>query len=269
MARVKSGGHLLAGRTFHRKGDAVTWEREQYRRLAFGEFIPPAQSAASFAVVAHKFLESRRGQIGPHSWRTDRDNLVGVPGWFAVRPLSSVDESEILALLTEQLQPKARSTVQRAKTTLSAMFTYAVRERMITRNPMREVRMPSGPARTAKDAETFTAEELARTLEQQQRMRPSLAAVTEFLSLTGLRWSELRALRIGDLRHSPFPAIRVARAHSEGYAEKGTKTGRTWLVPLTRRAVEITAVCSVGRGPMTMSSPASSVGNFAATVSAG
>ena len=103
VARVKSGGHLVASRTFRRKGDAVAWEREQYRRLALGEFIPPARSATPFAVVAARFLESRRRQISPHSWRTDRDNLAGVPGWLTTRPLSSIGEFEIVALLTEQL----------------------------------------------------------------------------------------------------------------------------------------------------------------------
>lgn len=247
LARVKSGGRLVASKTFRRRGDAATWEREQYRRLAFGEFIPPTRSATRVAIVAAQFLESRRCQISPHSWRTDRDNLAGLPDWFAARPLSSIEESEILIFLTEQLQIKARSTVQRTKTTLGAMFTYAVRERMITRNPMREVRMPSGPGRTTMDAGTFTVEELTHTIEQQHRIRPHLAAATEFLSLTGLRWSELRALRVRDLQQQPFPAIRVSRAHSENYAEKGTKTGRARLVPLTDRAGEIAAGRTNGR----------------------
>jgi len=52
IARVKSGGRLVTSKTFRRKGDAINWEREQYRRLAFGEFIPPARSAIPLAVVA-------------------------------------------------------------------------------------------------------------------------------------------------------------------------------------------------------------------------
>lgn len=249
VARIKSGGRLVASKTFRRKGDAATWEREQYRRLAFGEFVPPARSAIPFAVVATQFLDSRRNQISPHSWRTDRDNLAGVPGWLAARPLSAIGESEILAYLTEQLQTKAPSTVQRAKTTLGAVFAYAVRELMITRNPTRGVRMPSSPARITKDVGTFTAEELVHTLEQQHQLRPQLAVVTEFLSLTGLRWSELRALRVRDFQRHPFPAIRVSRAHSEGYTEKGTKTGQTRLVPLTRRAEHLAESRSIGRSP--------------------
>jgi integrase len=68
-----------------------------------------------------------------------------------------------------------------------------------------------------------------------------MAEVTEFLSLTGLRWSELRALRVADLQTAPFPSLRVVRAQSDGYAEKGTKTYRGRIVPLTARALELAA----------------------------
>lgn len=246
-ARIKHGGRTVASRTFGRKGDAETWEREQYRALQLGEFIPPSQSARPFAEVAGQFLESRRGQISPHSWRTDRDNLANIPPWFAARPVSSIGESEILKHLTEQLGIKARSTVQRAKTTLSAVFAYAVREKLIGRNPVREVRMPPGGTQVSQGIETFTEAELSYVLEQQYRINRQQAAVTEFLSLTGLRWSELRAMRVRDLQQIPVPAVRVSRAHSDGYAEKGTKTGSARLVPLTNRGWEIAASRASGR----------------------
>jgi integrase len=239
VARVKAGRQLVASKTFARKADAEAWEREQRRALAFGEFIPPSRSSLAFADVANQFLESRRGQISPHSWRTDRDNLAGVPTWFAARPMSSIGESEILSYLTGQLAVKARSTVQRARTTLSSVFAYAVREKMLTRNPVRDVRMPPGATRASVGVETFTDDELAHTLRLQYEIRPHLAAATEFLSLTGLRWSELRALRVRDFQNTPFPAVRISRAQSDGYAEKGTKTGKARVVPLTIRAHEI------------------------------
>ena len=247
VARIKSGRQLIASKTFDRKGDAEAWEREQRRALAFGEFIPPTRSSTRFSEVAEQFLESRRGQISPHSWRTDRDNLANVPAWFGARPLSSIGESEILAYLTEQLSTKARSTVQRARTTLGTVFAYAVREKMLTRNPATGVRMPPGERRKSEGIETFTDAELAHTLTLQYEIRPHMAAVTEFLSLTGVRWSELRALRVRDLEQVPNRVIRVSRAQSDGYAEKGTKTGKTRLVPLTRRAWEIAASRAVGR----------------------
>lgn len=57
--------------------------------------------------------------------------------------------------------------------------------------------------------------------------------------MTGLRWSELRAFRVGGVTIEPFPMLKVVRPHSEGYPENGTKTGRAWSIPLTTRAAQI------------------------------
>jgi integrase len=238
---------LVASRTFRRKADAELWTREQYRALAFGEFIPPARSAIPFAEVVARFMESRRGQVRPHSWRTDFDNLSGTVAVWGNLPLSSIGGSEVLSYLSEQLAIKAHSTVQRSRTSISALFTYAVREKLLTRNPVREIRMPPGRTQASGGRETFTRTELADTLLRQQAINPWLAEVTEFLSLTGLRWSELRALRVGEVRNSSFPIIRVVRAQSDDYAEKGTKSQRIRIVPLTDRAWDIAEARLDGR----------------------
>ncbi|MBE7956297.1 hypothetical protein ABTZ44_17000 [Microbacterium oxydans] len=43
---------------------------------------------------------------------------------------------------------------------------------------------------------------MARILATQRERSPHGALITEWLSLSGLRWSELRALRVGDLATS-------------------------------------------------------------------
>ncbi len=247
VGRVKNAGRLVASRTFGRKADAELWAREQYRALAFGEFIPPARSAIPFAEVVARFVESRHGQVSPHSWRTDFDNLSGAVAVWRNRPLSSIGRSEILSYLTDQLAIKAHSTVQRSRTSISALFAYAVREKLLSRNPVREVRMLPGRTQASEGRETFTRAELADTLLRQYAINPRLAEVTDFLSLTGLRWSELRALRVGEVHDLPFPIVRVVRAQSDDYAEKGTKSQRIRIVPLTARAWNIAEARLVGR----------------------
>ena len=56
--RVKHAGQLVATRTFRRQGDAETWEREQYRALQLGEFLPPSQTATPFSEVVARFEEA-------------------------------------------------------------------------------------------------------------------------------------------------------------------------------------------------------------------
>lgn len=241
QVRIKQHGRIVAMETFRRKSDAEAWERDQYRAIQFGEFMPPTQSSKSFAEVVDDFLASRLGQVAPHTWRTDRDNLANTPKGWAGLPISAISEGDILTHLTNELKTKAYSTVSRARTTLSALFQYTVRERMRLRNPVRGVPMPAGEQSDDRDDEVNppTDDELAETLALQRNLNPGMADVTEFISLTGLRWSELRASRIRGLQEVPFPGIRISRAQSDGYQEKGTKTKNTRTVPLTARAAEI------------------------------
>ena len=104
----------------------------------------PSQSKKPFADVVDEFLESRVGQVAPHRWRTDRDNLANTPASWARLPVSAITEGDVLEHLTEQLQGKAHSTVARARTTLSALFQYTLREKMRNKNPVRAVPMPAG-----------------------------------------------------------------------------------------------------------------------------
>ncbi|MFH8251483.1 tyrosine-type recombinase/integrase [Microbacterium sp. B2969] len=250
-ARIKHMGRSVAAETFARKADAEAWEREQYRAIQFGEFIAPTQSKKTFAEVIDEFLAAREGQVVPHTWRTDRDNLANTPASWARMPIGTISESDVLNHLTEQLRTKAHSTVSRARTTLSALFQFTVREKMRLRNPVRDVPMPSGEQHqhVHDEINAFTEAELADTLEAQRKLNPAMAEVTEFLSLTGLRWSELRASRIAHLQDLPYPLLVVTRAQSDGYAEKGTKSKRSRRVPLTRRAYEIAKQRAGGRRP--------------------
>lgn len=247
--RVKHAGQLVATRTFRRQGDAETWEREQYRALQLGEFLPPTQTATPFSAVVTSFLDARVHQVAPHTWRTDRDNLNATPRAWSALPIAAIGKGDILRHLTNELKTKARSTVSRSRTTLSALFNYAVQEEMLLRNPVREVSMPPGKEQSSEDVQTFTDAELADTLRRQYQLNPLMAEVTEFISLTGLRWSELRSLRVRNLENLTHPAIRVLRAHSEGYEEKGTKTRKGRSVPLVARAYAIAQQRAQGRAP--------------------
>ncbi|OZB85028.1 site-specific integrase [Microbacterium sp. 13-71-7] len=247
--RLHSGGRVIADQTFTTKRAAEAWERQQKEALHSGDFVSPQQTRTPVLEVAAEFLAARSGQIAPHTWRTDRDNLAALPPRFAARPIGSVSEADVLGLLTDLLSVRAHSTVSRMRTTLSALWTWAVRERWTPTNPVRGVRMPSGSVQ-AHDHGPLTGPALAMMLDAQRVLSPRDAHITEWLSLTGLRWSELRALRVADLQEVPFPAIQVLRAQSDGYAEKAPKSARgRRTVPLVARAHEIAQAWASGKGP--------------------
>ena len=246
-ARIKSGGEVVGQQTFRFKGDAETWEREQIRALQLGTFLPPQRGKTPLGEVVAKFLDVRTSQVTAHSQRTDRDNLAALPPKLRARPIGSVSEAEVLGFLTDQLKIKERSTVARMRTSLSALFTYAMREKYVAAHPVRGVELPPGARQKPAD-EWFTAESLTATLEAQRASSKHYATITEWSSLTGLRWSETRALRVSDLQDLPFPAVWVRRAHSEGYEEKAPKTDNgTRVVPLTDRAREIARAAAAGK----------------------
>lgn len=85
-----------------------------------------------------------------------------------------------------------------------------------------------------------TPEILAARLEVLRERREDIADVYEFKSLTGLRWGELRAMRVGWLIEVPLAQLSVTRSHSDNYEEKDPKSWRgTRLLPLSPRALEI------------------------------
>ncbi|GEC76571.1 tyrosine-type recombinase/integrase [Microbacterium maritypicum] len=246
--RLHSGGRVVADRTFTTKRAAEVWERQQKEALHGGGFVSPQQTRTPVSEVAAAFLLARSGQVAPHTLRTDRDNIAALPPKFIARPIGSVSEADVLALLTDLLGARAHSTVSRLRTTLSALWTWAVRERWTPTNPVRGVRMPSGSVQ-AHDGAPLTFPALAAIIDAQRERSPHGALITEWLSLTGLRWSELRALRVADLQDLPFPAVRVLRAQSDGYAEKAPKSARgRRTVPLVARAYEIAREWASGKG---------------------
>lgn len=249
-ARVKNQGDVVADKTFTRRADAETWEREQYRALQLGSFVSPQLAKTSVRDVVEQFLEARRELISAHSLRTDRDNLASLPATFLARPIGSITEADVLDALTLLLKSRAHSTVARTRTSLSALFTWAVLKRYVaTADVVRNVRMPSGSIQKPEE-DWFTQDTIADMLVRQQELSPHYALIAEFLSLSGIRWGELRAARADNLQTLPFPGVRITKSHSDGYAEKQPKTKRgRRTVPLTERAHEIALRFAAGKAP--------------------
>jgi integrase len=76
-----------------------------------------------------------------------------------------------------------------------------------------------------------------------------LADITLLAGWTGLRWGELRALRVGDLQEIPSPAFWVARSQTEGGKVKTTKGRSARRVPLADVAVEAARRAVSGKSP--------------------
>jgi integrase len=173
-----------------------------------------------------------------------------------IAPIASIHATEMRAHLLAQIRSgKKPSTVVRAKTTLSAMFTYADEQGLLHQpHPIRTmVKIPESSVvvqRAVGPEDIPTAVQMTRTLDAIRERRALIADVFEFMSLTGVRWGELRAIRVDWLAEVPLPQLLVNRSHSDRYAEKDPKSWRgTRQIPLSPRALAIMKQHSAGKAP--------------------
>lgn len=252
FVRVKSGRELVATKSFNTKREAEVWEREQRHRLETGRPLPP-RGTFNLGQLVGLFLSARQNG-NPHTVDTDKNNLAALPQALLARPLASIHAEDIRSHLLVQLyKGKKPSTVARAKTTLSALFTYADEQGFLhqphpvrTMKKIAELSAPAQRALSPKDVPT--AQRLGAVLQDVREKRPDVADVFEFMSLTGIRWGEARAIRVDWLSLAPFPQLVVESSHSDRYDEKAPKTWRgTRAIPLSPRALAIFSQHAMGK----------------------
>ncbi len=189
--------------------DAVAWEQEQSRRLRRGEWVDPRRGMVPLRVVAEAWLQSRSTQK-QRTQDTDRGNWRRyIEPRFGDRPVASVTQAEVSewigALVTGQ--GLAPATVTRALATLRGVIDHGVADERITRNVAAKVRAPH--RRSVHEPKALTVEQLRALADALGERDGDLVL---FLGLTGLRWSEVAALRVSDVIEVPGLGVRVQRA---------------------------------------------------------
>ncbi len=101
----------------------------------------------------------------------------------------------------------------------------------------------------------FSVQELLDVVDDQRRFAPRYADVTQVLGLTGLRFGELRGLRVADALEVPYPALRVSRSvpasggGGKPIVRERTKSGVTRTVPLSEVLIPVIRRWSAGKLP--------------------
>ena len=254
LVRVKSGRRLVASKSFDSKRAAEVWERQQKHLIETGRPLAPKRSFTLNELVT-TFLAAREDG-NPHTVDTDRNNLAALPAKMLARPLASIQADDIRShLLAELRGGKKPSTVARSKTTLSALFTYADEQGLLHQpHPVRTMKripeLSSVAQRAVSPNEIPSPRRVAAVLTALRERRSDIADVFEFMSLTGVRWGELRAIRVHWLSEVPLPQLNVELSHSDRYKEKGPKSWRgTRPVPLSPRALAIFRQYATGKNP--------------------
>jgi integrase len=244
-ARVKSKGNVVADQTFKLKHDADTWEAAQKRKLILGEFVDPKAGREPLGNLIDRWLESREGTVASKTHQNDRASLgKRVSASLRRRPIGSITAAELDSLLGTMLRSGlARSSVVRFRATLSAMFSWAVLSKLISRNPLDGVKVPTGLATNeAHEIYPFSLAEFRELIVRLGKINSEQAEIAHVLGLTGIRWGELCALRVRDVQAVPRMSFLVARSAPDGHATRNvTKGGVARSVPLPPELIDIVA----------------------------
>jgi integrase len=222
---LKSGRAYVSGRTFVSKRDAQAWLAREQAALAGG--VDPGAGRSTVRMLLPVWLEERKHSVSAKTYVADAALVRLVPHSLAALRIAAVSDREVSrALIALSRTGLTEASVRRFRDSLSSFFAWAVRERMIPTNPVTPTRVPKASTPRTEMC-PFSEEELeelyGRAVQRDQR----LADILLVGAWTGLRWSELRAVRVRDFVEVPLPVLVVQRAEPEGVQVKGTKSDRS------------------------------------------
>lgn len=244
-AVLKVGREYVAGRTFDTKREAQAWLARERAAIAGG--VDPRAGRATVRSLLPVWLEERRHSVSAKTYVSDAALVRLVPHSPAALSVNAVTDREVSrALITLIQDGLAEASVRRFRASLSSFFAWAVRERLILVNPVLRTRVPKvGGPRT--EMYPFGEEDLERIHASATERDQRLADILLIAGWTGLRWSELRAVRVRDFVEVPMPTLVVQRAEPEGVETKTTKSGRSRRVPVADRVLQLVRAMAAGR----------------------
>lgn len=222
----------------------MAWEQRQRAGL---DGLTEARAGRQLVRAAvDEWLAWRRERVAESTWRRDCSVMKGLPADLLDRQVSSVRTIDVERLVSAG--GGTAGTRERRKITLSAFFSWCVREGLLATSPAAGVRVSRSVA-PPRGMRLWTWDALEDTAEQMRGHSERLADVVVVLGWTGLRWGEARSLRVADVQRVGGHGLIVRSAHSEGMSEKTTKGGRSRRVPGADRVWPMVLGWCDGRSP--------------------
>jgi integrase len=243
---VKSGREQVLSRTFDTRGQAMSWVVRERAALAGG--VDPRAGRRTVRVLLPEWLAEREHSVSRKTYVSDSSLRRLVPPALAALHIGVVTDREVTrALIALNRSGLAESSVRRFRASLSAFFVWAVRERLVASNPVTGTRVPKGRGVRAV-IRPFSEDELESFHLAVSARDQRLADILLVAAWTGLRWSELREVRVRDFARLPMPVLFISRAAPEGVEAKVTKSGKDRRVPVADRILPILQAFAAGKG---------------------
>jgi integrase len=257
VGRFRVDGRLRSTRAFRSRRDALAEARRQEEAGKHGQWVDPK---ASTITVGEWFTlwQAARADRAPRTLEAERERFASlVAPAFEGIPLRRVRHDDVARWAVTMSAPRSGEVASAARRRdavrlLVALLDAAVDARRLTANP---ARTPSGKvpylprAPKTKAHRYLTHEQLRRVADATSgHQARTLVLLT---GLTGLRWGEVSALRVGDV--DPLRRrVQVARAYmrlDDGTLLLGdTKTHARREVPVPAVLLEDLVVLMAGRG---------------------
>ncbi|GAA2081954.1 hypothetical protein GCM10009821_23370 [Aeromicrobium halocynthiae] len=245
-AVLKNGRTYVAGRTFDTKREAEAWLARERASLVGG--VDPRAGKITVKNAFADYMELRRHTVATTTYRSEAGLIRILPPALANLHVAGASDREVQRALDAWSKSYAESSVKRFRAQLSGFFAWAVRERLRIGNPVARTHVPR-QSQADVGMQPFTESELREVRAEVARFDEHLADVVWFLGWTGLRWSEVRELRVADVVEVPMPRILVRRATPEVAETKSTKSGRHRHVPLSNELLSLVRSMAQGKGP--------------------
>jgi integrase len=220
-------------------GDAAAWSLDAARRKAREMSVqmdngidPRAEKAArievsktTFELVMKDYLETRARDMKPRSFAESRRHLEKQWTPFHKLPVAGIERATVAGRLRELAKANGPVAADRARSTLSAMFAWAIGEGLCENNPV------VGTNKASNDQErerALTDAELVKVWKGAPDNH--YGAIVKLLILTGQRRDEVASMRWSEIdRKEKMLKLPGQR----------TKNGRGHNVPLSALAMQI------------------------------
>ncbi|MDO0975979.1 site-specific integrase [Mycolicibacterium frederiksbergense] len=180
-------------RGFKTKRDAEAFAAEVEVSKRRGEYVSPTMGRATVRDLGIEWLAGQRGHLKPNSYRSlDVSWRVHVEPVWGRTPVSGVAYSAVQAWVSGMAQRRGAKVVRAAHAVLYGILENAVRDRRISSNPARGVKLP---AITKKPNTYLSAEQLYALADEAGRY----GSLVLLLGTAGLRWGEAAGLRVEDI----------------------------------------------------------------------
>ena len=239
----KPDGTQATLRGFRTKYDAEIRLAEVEVSKNRGTFVDPADARILVADLGEDWVASRRADLKPSTFRTIESawRIHVRPKWGA-RAVGGIRHSEIQMWVAGLSSTHSATSVRRAHEVLAGILEIATRDRRISANPARGVKLPR---KAAKPRAYLTHEQVAELAAE--AVRPELVV---FLAYTGLRWGEATGLRVKhvDLRRRRV-SVEENAVEVGSFIEIGTpKTHEKRQVPYPAFLAETMQTLVAGKG---------------------